>query len=71
VIVDVRNLRREFVVRRRAGRLARTRDVVAAVDDVTFSIEPGECLGYIGANGAGKSTTIRCCSASSRRPPDR
>jgi ABC-2 type transport system ATP-binding protein len=59
VIVDVRALRREFVVRRRAGRLARTRDVVAAVDDVTFSIEPGECLGYIGANGAGKSTTIK------------
>jgi ABC-2 type transport system ATP-binding protein len=59
VIVDVRHLRREFVVRRRAGRLARTRDVVTAVDDVSFSIAAGECLGYIGANGAGKSTTIK------------
>ncbi|HYV42932.1 MAG TPA: ATP-binding cassette domain-containing protein [Thermoanaerobaculia bacterium] len=31
----------------------------AAVSDVTFSIEPGEMVGYIGANGAGKSTTIK------------
>ena len=26
---------------------------------MTFSIAPGECVGYIGANGAGKSTTIK------------
>jgi viologen exporter family transport system ATP-binding protein len=32
---------------------------IAAVGDVTFSIEPGEMVGYIGANGAGKSTTIK------------
>jgi len=32
---------------------------VAAVSDVTFSIAPGEMVGYIGANGAGKSTTIK------------
>jgi len=32
---------------------------VAAVADVTFSIQPGEMVGYIGANGAGKSTTIK------------
>ena len=59
MIVEVADLRREFVVRRRAGRLRRTRDIVAAVDGVTFSIAPGECVGYIGANGAGKSTTIK------------
>ena len=59
MIVEVSDLRREFVVRRPAGRLRRTRDVVAAVDGVTFGIEPGECVGYIGANGAGKSTTIK------------
>jgi ABC-2 type transport system ATP-binding protein len=33
--------------------------VVAAVDGVSCSIAPGECVGYIGANGAGKSTTIK------------
>jgi ABC-2 type transport system ATP-binding protein len=30
-----------------------------AVSGVTFSVEPGEMVGYIGANGAGKSTTIK------------
>ncbi len=30
-----------------------------AVREVSFSIEPGEILGYLGANGAGKSTTIK------------
>ncbi len=31
------------------------------VDDVSFSMAPGECLGVIGPNGAGKTTTIRMC----------
>ncbi len=30
------------------------------VEDVTFSIEPGEVFGYLGPNGSGKTTTIRC-----------
>jgi ABC-2 type transport system ATP-binding protein len=30
-----------------------------AVDDLTFSVQPGEVLGFLGANGAGKSTTMR------------
>jgi ABC-2 type transport system ATP-binding protein len=30
-----------------------------AVDDLTFSVSPGEVLGFLGANGAGKSTTMR------------
>jgi lipooligosaccharide transport system ATP-binding protein len=31
------------------------------VDDLSFDIAPGECLGVIGPNGAGKTTTIRMC----------
>lgn len=31
------------------------------VDDLSFTIAPGECLGVIGPNGAGKTTTIRMC----------
>src|SRR5258706_2353881 len=30
-----------------------------AVDDLTFSVAPGEVLGFLGANGAGKATTMR------------
>ncbi|MDP9064700.1 MAG: ABC transporter ATP-binding protein [Pseudomonadota bacterium] len=30
-----------------------------AVDDLSFSVSPGEVLGFLGANGAGKSTTMR------------
>jgi ABC-2 type transport system ATP-binding protein len=32
---------------------------ILAVDDLTFSVSPGEVLGFLGANGAGKSTTMR------------
>src|SRR5262249_37710103 len=32
---------------------------IPVVDHVTFSIEPGEILGYLGPNGAGKSTTVK------------
>ena len=34
---------------------------VPVVQDLSFSIAPGECLGIIGPNGAGKTTTIRMC----------
>jgi ABC-2 type transport system ATP-binding protein len=30
-----------------------------AVDRISFSLDPGEIVGYIGVNGAGKSTTIK------------
>jgi len=32
---------------------------IAAVDDVTFTCEPGTITGFLGPNGAGKSTTLR------------
>lgn len=36
--------------------------VVEALNDISFTIEPGEIVGYIGPNGAGKSTTIKVMS---------
>lgn len=32
---------------------------VRAVDGISFTVSQGECVGFIGANGAGKSTTIK------------
>jgi len=58
-IIEVRDLTREFTVRRKGRGPLRTRSTVAAVERMTFSVQPGESVGYIGANGAGKSTTIK------------
>ncbi len=66
-IITVEHLSKHFkVYRRRTGfwgnlssTVARQHDIIRAVDDVNFSLERGELVGYIGANGAGKSTTIK------------
>ena len=66
-IIEVRDLTKQFrTFRRREGVLGAFQNLfvreyitVHAVDHVNFSIEPGEMVGYIGANGAGKSTTIK------------
>ncbi|OGB45151.1 MAG: nodulation factor ABC transporter ATP-binding protein NodI [Burkholderiales bacterium RIFCSPLOWO2_12_FULL_65_40] len=46
-----------FEVRHLSKRYGET----TVVNDVSFSMAPGECLGVIGPNGAGKTTTIRMC----------
>ena len=61
-IIQMTDLRRSFVVRDKAGRVRRARRVVHAVDGITATIEAGQSCGYIGANGAGKSTTIKMLS---------
>jgi ABC-2 type transport system ATP-binding protein len=40
----------------------REHKIIPALIDISFSIEPGEIVGYIGPNGAGKSTTIKVMS---------
>ncbi len=66
-LIDVRNLVKEYrSSRKREGLRGAVKDLFAprretkrAIDDVSFRVEPGERVGYIGANGAGKSTTIK------------
>jgi ABC-2 type transport system ATP-binding protein len=58
-LIDVRDLERTFVRRRRTGRLRRETSELRAVRDLSFHVEAGEMVGYIGPNGAGKSTTIK------------
>lgn len=66
-IIQVEGLVKDFrTFRRREGVLGALQNLfvreyltVHAVDHVSFSIERGEMVGYIGANGAGKSTTIK------------
>ena len=58
--VALSHVRRDYAVRTKAeGARRRTRTIVRAVDDLTLTVERGEAVGFIGANGAGKSTTIK------------
>ncbi|PFA63331.1 daunorubicin ABC transporter ATP-binding protein [Bacillus sp. AFS015802] len=65
--IEVNHLRKEFkAFSSRSGLKGAFRDlftrnykVVPAVNDISFKVEQGEMVGYIGENGAGKSTTIK------------
>ena len=48
-MLDIRNLRKSY-------------GSVVAVDDVSFSVRPGELVGLLGPNGAGKTTTVSIIS---------
>lgn len=45
-VIEVRSLTKRF-------------GAIAAVDGVTFDVEPGQVTGFLGPNGAGKTTTLR------------
>lgn len=42
-----------------ARRLTKIYRGITAVEEISFTIRPGEILGYLGPNGAGKSTTVK------------
>src|SRR3954466_10188547 len=51
-----RTLKELFVNRGRGA----DANVVRALDDVTLTVQPGEAVGMVGRNGAGKTSTLRC-----------
>src|SRR6478672_7605008 len=53
--VEVDNLRKEFVRREKVVRVRRR----VALEDVSFTMERGECVAILGQNGSGKSTLVR------------
>jgi lipopolysaccharide transport system ATP-binding protein len=58
-----RSFREVFVRRRLAGRpVIAEPDTLWALRDASFEIEPGETVGLIGSNGAGKSTALKLIS---------
>jgi ABC-2 type transport system ATP-binding protein len=69
-IIEVTGLTKTYrVAQKKAGFLGAVRGLfrrrykeVHAVEDVSFSIEPGEMVAFLGPNGAGKTTTLKMLS---------
>jgi len=45
-MIEIRNLTKRY-------------GALTAVNDISFTVNPGEVLGFLGPNGAGKSTTMK------------
>ncbi len=56
-LLQVRNLKKHFSLKK--GFLRRVVGTVKAVDDVNFSVMPGETLGLVGESGCGKTTVAK------------
>jgi ABC-2 type transport system ATP-binding protein len=69
-IVYIQGLSKTYIVNQQeAGATATIKGIfhrnkieVPAVDDISFSLAPGEIVGFLGPNGAGKTTTLKMLS---------
>jgi len=70
MVISVKNLTKQYrVYKKQPGIPGSIRSLfsreyvsVQAVDDVSFTVDRGELVGFTGPNGAGKTTTLKCLS---------
>lgn len=66
-MIKVSKVTKEFVLSKKypglkgaiKGLFSSEKEITKAVNDISFEINDGEMVGYIGENGAGKSTSIK------------
>ena len=56
-VIEVSDLKREYISSK--GWIRRKKEIIKAVDGITFDVKKGEIFGLLGQNGAGKTTTIK------------
>ena len=62
-MIKVENLRKEFHLSKAQQKELATKNTIAvAVDDISFTCQPGRIFSLLGPNGAGKTTTMRMLS---------
>lgn len=61
IMIKASHLTKSFKIKDKEERniFRRNNKIIHAVDDVSFQIKKGDLVGFIGTNGAGKSTTIK------------
>ncbi|MEO5614652.1 MAG: ABC transporter ATP-binding protein, partial [Cypionkella sp.] len=59
VLLSVRNLSKTYQTRDQAWDIRKSAKPAPAVDDVSFDIKRGECLGLVGESGCGKTTVSK------------
>ncbi|MBT7665136.1 MAG: ABC transporter ATP-binding protein, partial [Rhodospirillaceae bacterium] len=57
--LDVSHLSKAFATRKRTMFGGKPGGAVMAVDDISFHVNPGECVGLVGESGCGKTTTSK------------